>query len=341
MTTRDGAGTAYWIDHMVVGTNDMAAWVAWAVNAIGVVPSPLQGITTDAQKRNQPIASFLDIGDGSCHFGAFLQPENFPPSAGLGKGLPRYGFFVRPEDVDTHLLRLEKHGIPHTGPVRTSAEGDDGTAVYFEDPDGNQFEFWAPDVMPEGAMEVSTEIGVGRVASAVYGSRDLQRSAAFCRDYFGLSPADSSEIPEDTLVLPLAAGGRIVYNLTDEVDERLTGHGPWNAMHAALVVEDDVYMSNYIRLWEGVPEEPDDHHAQSREAQDALPGRTGLHGSPAGRKWKEAYNRGDEIYDPDGHAYHFIGGLPRKGGSLATYAPKEQHEYLKDLTEAIAAGTLA
>jgi catechol 2,3-dioxygenase-like lactoylglutathione lyase family enzyme len=334
----DQAGRAHWIDHIVVGTNDMTGWVQWAIEALGVTPGPVEGLTTEDRAKGRPIASFIDIGDGSCHFGAFLQPEKLPQSADLGKGFPRYGFFVRPEDIDAHLLRLDQHTIPHTGPVHTSAEGDDGTAVYFEDPDGNQFEFWAPDVMPDGAMEVATATGVGRVSSAVYGSRDLQRSAAFCHDYFGLTPADSSEIPEDTLVLPLAAGGRLVYNLVDEVDERLTGHGPWFAMHAALMVEEDRYMSNYLRLWDGVPEETGDHHERSREQQDAIPAHTGLHGSPAGRKWKELYSRGDEIYDPDGHAYHFIGGLPKSGNSLATYVPKEQHEYLKELMEGIAVG---
>ena len=28
-------GAVHWIDHVVVGTNDMNAWVEWAVNAIG------------------------------------------------------------------------------------------------------------------------------------------------------------------------------------------------------------------------------------------------------------------------------------------------------------------
>ena len=29
-------GAAHWIDHFVVGTNDIVAWTDWAVNGIGL-----------------------------------------------------------------------------------------------------------------------------------------------------------------------------------------------------------------------------------------------------------------------------------------------------------------
>ena len=92
--------------------------------------------------------------DESCRIGAFLQPENYPKGKELGKDMPRCGFYIRPEDIDSHLQRLDKHKIPHTGPVKTADNGDDGTAICFADPDGNQYEFWAPANMPQGAMEV-------------------------------------------------------------------------------------------------------------------------------------------------------------------------------------------
>ena len=332
----DTIGAAHWIDHIVVPTNDIGAWVDWAENVIGVERGPIGGLTTQARNRNQPIASFVDIGDGSCHFGAFLQPEALPESRGLGADLPRYGFYVNPEDLDAHLLRLERTGTVHSDPVATTAEGDEGTAIYLQDPDGNQFEFWAPKEMPRGAMDVATALGVGRISGAVYGSRDLQRTASFYERYCGLRRADSPEIPEDTLVLPLASGGRLVYHLTDGVDARLTGHGPWFAMHFAFTIPADTYMGNYERLWAEVPEEADtkENLGLSEADEDALPARTGLHGSPTGRKWKEMYKRGDEIYDWDGHAFHFVGGISVGGdGSLATYRPKEQHEYLEELAE--------
>ena len=334
-------GAAHWIDHVVVPTNDMGSWVAWAENVIGVEHATIGGLTTAARRRNQPIATFLDIGDGSCHFGAFLQPEDLEASAGLGNDYPRYGFFVNAADLETHIQRLDEQGVAHSEPLASTSEGVDGVAVRFQDPDGNQWEFWAPEEMPAGAMDVATSLGVGRISSAVYGSRDLQRTAGFFERYFGLQragSAGSAGIPEDTLVLPLEAGGRIVYHLTDGVDQRVTGHGPWFAMHAAFTVYDDQYMANYERLWAEVPEEAGTKESlgQDTPAEDAQPARTGLHGSPVGRKWKELYERGDEIYDWDGHAFHFIGGVAvQPDGSLATYRPKEQAAYLEELIASI------
>ena len=334
-------GTVHWIDHVVVGTNDMGAWVEWAADAIGLTPGRIGGLTTEARKNDRPIAIFLDIGDGSCHMGAFLQKEQLPQSKGLGLDYPRYGFFVRPEDIDEHLRRLDGHGIAHSDPVRTMAEGDEGTAVYFQDPDGNQFEFWAPVHMPKGAMEVATGAGVGRVSSATLGSRNLQRTAAFFSDYCDIEPIESSEIAEDSVAFSLAGGARIVYHLVDEVDERLTGHGPWYALHAALTVAEDAFFPNYRRMWEGIPEESatKDKLGLPREEEDALVARTGLHTSPSGRKWKQTYERGDEFYDWDGHAFHFVGATHTSiADSLAVYRPKEASAYLKELAEAVGAG---
>jgi catechol 2,3-dioxygenase-like lactoylglutathione lyase family enzyme len=332
--TNQHTGVAHWIDHVVVPTNDMTTWLAWAEDVIGIERTPIGGLTTQARRRNQPIATFLDIGDGSCHFGAFLQTDDLPESAGLGNEYPRYGFFVNAVDLDTHIQRLERLGIAHSAPSSTTTEGFEGAAVRFQDPDGNQWEFWAPAEMPEGAMDVATSLGVGRISSAVYGSRDLQRTAGFFERYFGLGRLDRDDVPEDTLVLPLEAGGRLVYHLTDIVDERVTGHGPWFAMHAAFTVDDDQYMTNYERLWEEVPEEQGTKESLGLSVQDEdlQPARTGLHGSPVGRKWKELYERGDEIYDWDGHAFHFVGGVAiQPSGSLATYRAKEQGAYLAEL----------
>ena len=155
-------GAVHWIDHYVVGTNDMVAWVDWAVNATGIARRPIMGLTTAARKRNIKITSFLWWSGGSCRIGAFLQPEIFPPAKPLGTDLPRCGFYIRPEDIDTHLLRLDRYNIPHTEPVRTAADGDEGTVIFFADPDGNQYEFWSPEQMPDGAMEICTAEKVGR-----------------------------------------------------------------------------------------------------------------------------------------------------------------------------------
>ena len=333
MTTEGYPGTVHWIDHAVLGTNDLNAWVEWAVNAIGATPQPMVGLTTAARRRNQPVFIFMTIGDGSCHFGAFLQREDLPPRAGLGKDTPRYGFFIRPEDVRDHLRRLDAHGIPHTDPLRTAAEGDAGTAIRFEDPDGNQFEFWAPDRMPAGAMEVRTDLGVGRISSAVYGSRDLRRTAAFFERFCELRRVDSPEVPEDSLVLRLEGGARLVYNLVDEVEERRAGHAQWTGLHAALTLREHEFFPTYERMWDGIPEEDQITNPDgSSDQEDELPARTAAHGSPTGRKWKKLYQRGDEFYDWDGHAFHFVGGTPLDAdGSLALYRPKESGEYLEEL----------
>ncbi len=306
MANDEPRGAVHWIDHYVVGTNDMVAWADWAVNATGITRRPIVGITTAARKKNVPIMCFLWWEGGSCRIGAFLQSEVYPPSKGLGKDTPRCGFYVRPDDIDLHLRRLDHHEIPHTDPIKTAAEGDEGTAIYFEDPDGNQYEFWAPVHMPEGAMEICTSEKVGRI--------------------------------KGMLVLRLRAGGRIVYKLVDRVDERVAGHGPWWDMHTALTVRENEFLPNYRRMWEGLPEEENakEKLSESVEQQDALPARTGLHRSPVGYKWKEIYQRGDEFYDWDGHAFHFYGGIPLKeDGSLALYTPKEQEEYLRELAESL------
>ena len=338
MANDEPRGAVHWIDHYVVGTNDMVAWADWAVNATGLARQPIVGITTTARKKNVPIMCFLWWEGGSCRIGAFLQPEVYPPSKELGQDTPRCGFYIRPQDIDAHLRRLDEHKIPHTKPIRTAAEGDEGTTIYFADPDGNQYEFWAPVHMPEGAMEICTAEKVGRISHVVYGSRDLARTAAFFEKYCGVKQETNSKIAEGMLVLHLRAGARIVYKLVDRVDERVAGHGPWWDMHTALTVREREFLPNYRRMWEGLPEEEaaKEKLNASLEQQDALPARTGLHRSPVGYKWKEISQRGDEFYDWDGHAFHFYGGIPLKDdGSLAVYRGKEQEEYLRELSESV------
>ncbi len=279
-------GAVHWIDHIAVGTNDMSAWVEWAVKATGVPPQTIAMVTTAGRNNKRPIYCFLPYGNGSCRIGAFLQWEAFPPREALGKDLPRFGFFIRSEDVTTHLARLDQHGIPHSDPMNISNQGAQGTSIYIEDPDGNQYEFWAPVDMPDGAMACATPLNVGRISHAVYGSRDLERTAALFKKYCGLKQLDSPDIPDDTLVLPLLGGARIIYQLVDKVDQRIAGHRPWWDMHTALTVRHDEFFPNYRRLWEGIPEEADtkENLVLPREEEDALPARTALHPSPVGVK---------------------------------------------------------
>jgi len=53
----------YWIDHYVVGTNDLVAWADWAMKATGLPIRPINGLTTAGRKRNTPIFSTLELGD--------------------------------------------------------------------------------------------------------------------------------------------------------------------------------------------------------------------------------------------------------------------------------------
>jgi catechol 2,3-dioxygenase-like lactoylglutathione lyase family enzyme len=334
----ESKGAVHWIDHFVVGTNDMAAWAQWAVNAIGLTPRPLIGLTTAARKRNIKITSFLWWDGGSCRIGAFLQPEIYPPAKALGEDLPRCGFYVLPEDIDHHLHRLDRYKIPHSEAIRTASEGEEGTLIYFADPDGNQYELWAPIAMPKGAMEIATSERVGRISHAVYGSRDLARTAAFFEKYCGLQAEQNSRTAEGTMVLRLQAGPRLVYKLVDKVDERVSGHGTWWDMHTALTVRAEEFLPNYHRLWEGIPEEQG-YKADlnlTLEEQEALPARTGLHRSPVGIKWKQICARGDEFYDWDCHSFHFMGGKPLEADkSMALYEAVEQEEYLIELAASL------
>lgn len=195
MPDSEPRGAVHWIDHYVVGTNDMGSWVDWAVNATGIRRQPIIGLTTAARKRNIKITSFLSWQGGSCLIGAFLQPEVFPSAKPLGEDLPCCGFYIRPDDINAHLRRLDRHKILHSEAIRTAADGEEGTVIYFADPDGNQYEFWAPLKMPVGAMEIATSEGVGRISHAVFGARELSRTVAFFRKALrhrsGTKPQDS------------------------------------------------------------------------------------------------------------------------------------------------------
>src|SRR5436309_4771683 len=244
MTNIEAKGAVHWIDHYVVGTNDLPSWSYWALHATGLPIRPIDGLTTNNRKKNTPMFCFMWWDGGSCRIGAFLQPENYPPAKELGKDMPRCGFYIWPQDIGMHLRRLDQHKIPHTDPVKTAAEGEEGTVIYFADPDGNQYEFWAPVHMPEGAMEICTSEKVGRISHVVHGARDLGRTAAFFDKYCGIQQEQSSKTAEGTLVLRLRAGGRIVYKLVDRVDERVSGHGTWWDMHTALTVRQEEFLPN-------------------------------------------------------------------------------------------------
>src|SRR5437867_9280017 len=134
MTQTQQPGKVHWIDHYVVGSDDLDRWLDFNARVVG--SKALE--TPDGSGRRFIV--FADITP-CCHHGAQLSPDPLPPSAGLGKGLPRHGLFIRQEDVEYHLRRLDDLKVPHLDPVRTSAEGDEGVSIARDDPDHNQFEF--------------------------------------------------------------------------------------------------------------------------------------------------------------------------------------------------------
>jgi predicted enzyme related to lactoylglutathione lyase len=168
--TRPGA--AHWIDHFGVPTSDLDRWVDWAAKTLGATES-----WSDTSEMKGPrFAEFRNLG-GS-HIIGFVQSTPIPANAGLGKSCPRYGFYIRKEDIDAHLRRLDELNVPHTQPIRIAEEGEEGTTIFFSDPDGNQFELWAPDKLPDGAMDKASSLNVGRISHGVYESRDLERTPA-------------------------------------------------------------------------------------------------------------------------------------------------------------------
>jgi extradiol dioxygenase family protein len=310
-------GTIYWIDHFAVPSNDLGRWVKFQLEVLGARLERINGLTTEARQRGQGgVAAFCrtpySMVDG------FLASEQLPTAAEPGAGLPRFGFFIRAEDVDQHLRRLDEQQVPHTDPIRTSAEGQEGTAIRFADPDGNQLEFWAPARMPAGAMAGATPVGVGRISHAVYESRDLGRTADFFDRFASLDPIKSADIEKDTLAMPLAGGGRIVYHRVDELGP-LTLARAAGGPHAALTVRDEDFWGNYRRMW-GTLTEGERPEAEAVQADfAALPARTVMHGSGGGRRWFKMFGRGDDFYDWDANAFHFIGSVGMDQSPELTY----------------------
>lgn len=308
-------GTIYWIDHYVVCTNDLERWAAFHEIVLG------------ARRRPDPTGILADFGlfqdVGMIRHGGFTGRKPLPPTRGLGTGLPRYAYYVDSADIPAHLARLDRAAAQHSDPVRTSSDGDPGTVIYWQDPDGNQFEFWAPDRLPAGAMHGAGDARVGRLSHGTFESRDLARTTAFFARYCALDPERNATIAADRLVFRLAAGGRMIFRKVDALEGRTTGCGLRDA-HTALVVRDQDFFPNYARVFAGLPEWDFDAVSgvlkETPEELLRLPARTALHPSGGGRKFKAATTRGDDFFDWDTNMFHFYGALP-VGGSYTVYEP--------------------
>jgi predicted enzyme related to lactoylglutathione lyase len=319
VTSAAATGTVHWIDHYVTNSEDIPRWAAFHERVLGAVTMPdptgtLPGVF-------QQIARI--------RHGAFRPRRPMPPPKGLGKDFPRYGYYIHADDIVAHVSRLDDAGAIHGEPVRTAAFGEAGTSIGWQDPDGNQFEFWAPDELPEGAMTECGPERVGRISHGVFESRDLDRTAAFFKRYCDLDPICNADVASDILALRLAAGGRLVFQRVTELGGRTTGMG-MRDVHTALLVHEDSYFPNYERMWAGLPEWDFDPSAgQLIDDAEQLPARTVLHPSPPGRRFHAMAKRGDDFFDWDTNMFHFYGGTPL-GESLAIYDGRSVEDYIED-----------
>ena len=301
-------GTVYWIDHFTVCTNDLDRFKEFHAQVLGGKQWPgFQGREIFQQV-------------GPCKTGGFTLDRPLPPTRGLGAGLPRYGFFVDPADIGAHVRRLDAAGAVRGDPQRTTAYGEPGTALFWQDPDGNQFEFWAPDVMPDGAMANCGPERIGRISHGVFESRDLERTARFFDRYCITERLPADNVANDTLVLRLAAGARLVFLKVERLEGRTMGFGMPDP-HTALVVRDEDFFPGYARIWAELPEWDYEYWATPGvpvSEPEKLTPRTFLHASREGYRFRELTKRGDGFLDWDTNFFHFYGGAPIDG-SMSRY----------------------
>jgi len=298
-------GPVYWIDHFVLNSADVGRWAEFSTKLLGAQVKPsVRGV-------------FQMVGPAL--IGAFEPSKPLPPAGPIGRGLPRYGYYINRADIRAHLTRLDALGVVHSGPVYTAAEGEAGTAIYWQDPDGNNFEFWAPDAPPPGAMAAASSEGVGRISHAVFEAREFDRVADFFTRYCEAERLRDPSVADDTLVLRLASGSRIVYKNVDELGARTIAKSSADGVHTALTVHHASFFPNYRRLWATLPEWGEDAMAcKPDEVRDALPARSNRHASPEGRQFYALVGRGDGFYDWDCNQFHFISGVP-ENGSMTDY----------------------
>src|SRR4051794_8175612 len=123
MTGELRPGAVHWIDHFVVPTNDMIRWERFMEDILGATVGHRGGLTTREYNRGGYIRTFYDVGRHE--LGGFLQTDLLPEPTPLGTGLPRYGFFVRPEEMEGHLRRFDEAGVQHSDPMVISDGGEE------------------------------------------------------------------------------------------------------------------------------------------------------------------------------------------------------------------------
>src|SRR4051794_13984691 len=103
MAIDERPGTVHWVDHFGVATNDLDRWLQWAAETLGATEA---WHDTGVNASGPQFAAFRNLG--TSHIIGFVTEDEIPPNGGLGKGAPRYGFYIRPEEIDEHLRRLDR-----------------------------------------------------------------------------------------------------------------------------------------------------------------------------------------------------------------------------------------
>ncbi|MBV9120218.1 MAG: VOC family protein [Chloroflexi bacterium] len=316
----DRIGQVHWIDHYVVPVSDVPRWVEFSTNIFG---------SDEWIHGSPPFGKFRKLA--GCHHGGFVQKRPLPPGSELGKAPTRYGHYIQPGDIDEHLRRLDQHGIHRSEVVDSAPEGRAGKSIYFEDPDGNQYEFFAPEKMPDGAMAAAGPLKIGRISHVTFDARDLDTNAEFFSRFCGVDPIKTMDVPDDTLVIDLAGGARIIYKHASELKNLRSGAVGWVGPHTALVLREPQFMPAYRQMWAALDEWAYDFKESLTDDPLTLGPRTGMHGSEAGQKWKQLYQRGDAFFDNDTNEFHFVGGIGLEGDSLTTYRGRYMEDYVADL----------
>ena len=103
--TQVRVGVVHWIDHFVCCVNDVERWYKFNEQLLGAKSSFNDFVWKSG------IGIFQDVA--RTRIGGFLNKDPMPPTRGVGKGLPRYGYYIEQKDVDAHLKRLEAMDVPH------------------------------------------------------------------------------------------------------------------------------------------------------------------------------------------------------------------------------------
>src|ERR1700744_1073461 len=105
------AGTVQWIDHYVLCSEDIPRFAAFHTKVLGALTLP--------DPENRAPGVFQQVA--TVRVGGFRAKAPMPPTLGIGRGLPRYAYYINADDIDAHLKRLDEAGAIHREPISSAA----------------------------------------------------------------------------------------------------------------------------------------------------------------------------------------------------------------------------